>query len=108
MMRNKLGLLLLCIFVVGILAACEQPPAEVTGMVKYADGRPASVKIRFFDSAGKQTAEATSTPDGVYYTGKVLPPGDYTVKCFKGEEQLGTEQTVSVDADGSKVLNITL
>jgi hypothetical protein len=107
-MRNKLALLLLFIFVVGALIACEQPPGEVTGMVKYADGRPASVKIRFFDSAGKQAVEASSSVDGVYYTGKTLLPGTYTVKCFKGEEQVGTEQSVTVESEGSQVLNITI
>jgi hypothetical protein len=107
-MKNKLALLLLLIFVAGILAACEQPPGEVSGMIKYADGRPASVKVRFFDSANKQISEASSNMDGTYYTGKSIPPGTYTVKCFKGEEQVGTDQSVTVDADGSSVLNITI
>jgi hypothetical protein len=107
-MRKKLALLLLFIFVTGILVACEQPPGEVTGMVTYADGRPASVKIRFFDAKGTQIYEASSSVDGVYYTGKNIPPGTFKVKCFKGEEQVGTEQEVQVDPDGSKVLNITI
>src|SRR5512135_1259316 len=107
-MKRAIALLLLFIFVAGILAACEQPPGEVSGMVKYADGRPASVTIRFF-TGDKQVYEASSGMDGTYYSGKNLPPGSYTVKCFKGEEELTIDpNTVTVDADGSSVLNIKI
>jgi hypothetical protein len=108
-MRNKIALILLFVLVVGVLAACEQAPGEVSGMVKYSDGRPASVTIRFFDSANKQVTEATSSSDGTYYTGKNLSPGTYTVKCFKGEEELKIDKnSATVEADGSFVLNITI
>jgi hypothetical protein len=108
MLKTKLSLLLLILFVAGILIACEQPPGEFTGTTKYADGRPASVIVKIFDAADKVVAETTSSVDGVWYTGRVIMPGTYTIKCFRGDAEVGSVASQTIEADGSIAVDVTV
>lgn len=108
MLKTKLSLLVIVLFVAGILIACEQPPGELTGTTKYADGRPASVFVKVFDASGKVATETTSSVDGVWYTGRVLVPGTYTVKCFRGDAEVGISTPQTVEADGSIAIDIVV
>ncbi len=106
MLKMKGLNLLLILFVSGLLIACEQPPGEITGSTRFADGRPTSVIIKVFDASNRVVTETASTVDGVFYTGRVIPPGSYTVKCFRGEEEVGTSEVIRIEADGSIVQDI--
>ncbi len=107
-MKTKLSLLLIVLFVAGILIACEQAPGEFTGTTKYADGRAASVTVKVFDSADKVVTETTSSVDGVWYTGRVIQPGTYTIKCFRGEMEVGSSPSQTIEADGSLAVDLVV
>lgn len=107
-MRMKYGLLLIALFIAGLLAACEIAPGEITGKVTYSDGRSASVMIRIFDASNNVVCTASSSTSGTFYTGRTIPAGTYTVRAFKGEEQLGEDYEVTVDPDASVVCNIVI
>lgn len=107
-MKNRLSILLILLFAASILFACEQPPGEFTGMVKFADGRPASVIVKVFDSSGRAITETASTSDGVFYTGKVIPTGSYTIKCFRADEEVGASETLQMESDGSVAVEIVV
>ena len=108
MLKTKLSLLLITLFVAGILIACEVAPGEFTGTTKYADGRPASVIVKVFDSSGKSVAETTSSVDGVWYTGRVIVPGTYTIKCFRGDAEVGSSTPQTIEADGSLAVDVVV
>ena len=107
-MRINYALLLLTIFAAGLLAACEVAPGEITGKVTYSDGRAASVMIKVFDFSNNVVHTASSSAAGVYYTGRRIPPGDYTVRAFRGDEQVGEDYQVTVEPDSSMVCNIVI
>jgi len=92
-----------------LLVACEQAPGEVSGMVRYADGRTASVLIKILDMNGNVVKAITSASDGTYYTQKVIPPGKYKVVLFSSDgDPLNVEAEITMAADGSVVQNFTI
>jgi hypothetical protein len=107
-MRIKYGLVLIALLTTAILAACENAPGEITGKVTYADGRDAAVMVKIFDASNKVVHTVSTSTGGVYYSGRRIPPGIYTVRVFRGDEQLGEDHEVTVDPDASVVCNIVI
>jgi hypothetical protein len=107
-MRIKYGLLLLILVMAALFAACEQAPGEITGQVTKSDGSQVSAIIKVYNSAGNVVERTSSNTRGVYYTGRTLPPGKYTVRAFKRGEQVGEDYEVTVTPDGSIVCNIVI
>jgi len=107
-MRMKYGFLLVAILAAGLLASCEVTPGEITGKVTYSDGRAASVMIKVFDASNNAVHTTSSGTGGTYYTGRRIPPGTYTVRAFKGDEQVGEDYEVTLEPDASVVCNIVI
>lgn len=110
-MITKAAYLLVGLILLGaVLASCESVPGEVSGMISYADGRGASVKIVLTNDAGVEGWSGTSDTDGVFYSGKVIPPGTYTVTLFKGEGVAIEHEpkTVDITPDGTTTLTMTI
>ncbi len=111
-MITRIAYLLVCLFLLGaVLASCESTPGEVSGMIKYADGRGASVMIVLTNTATNEEGwSGTSNSDGVFYSGKVIPPGEYSVTLFKPD---GTKidheaKTVTITPDGTATITVTI
>lgn len=110
-MITRVAYLLVCLILMGaVLASCESTPGEVSGAIKYADGRGASVRIVLTSDAGVEAWSGSSDTDGVFYSGKVVPPGTYKVTLFKGD---GTpiaheSKTVDIRPDGTATLLMTI
>ena len=107
-MKTKYALLLITIFAAALLAACEVVPGEITGKVTYSDGRAASVMIKVFDTSNNAVHTTSSSTGGTYYTGRRIPPGAYTLRAFKGDEQVGEDYEVTVEPDASVVCNMVV
>ena len=64
--------------------------------------------IKVFDSSNNVVNTVSTGSSGTYYTGRRIPPGTYTIRAFRANEQVGEDYEVTLEPDGSSVCNIVI